>query len=146
MAIVEKFAMLSHCFTLQSCYGHFLHASGQDTHNLGRLPARYVGLVTYRIAYIAFCLENSRSGKALFYELSRIPEIDTDFVQFGSADWFWERHLNSYVLQVEPARHMNKDQIIVEHSEAQHIQHIRDLFFKRLAELLDSPKCECRKG
>ncbi len=138
MAIVEKFAMLPYCFTLQSCYGHFLYSSEQDTHNLSYLPTRDVGLVTYRIAYMAFCLENSQSGIALFNDLSRLTEIDPDFVQFGSADWFWERYLNSFVLQVEPARHMNKDQIIVEHSEAQHIQHIRDIFFTRIAELLES--------
>lgn len=95
---------------------------------------------------MAFCLESSQFGIELFNALSRIPEIDPDFVQFGSADWFWERYLNSYVLQVEPARHMNKDQFIVEHSEAQHIQRIRDLFFTRIAELLESQHGECRKG
>jgi hypothetical protein len=146
MALVEKFAMLPYCFSLQSCYGHFLYSSEQDTHNLGRLPTRDVGLVTYRIAYMAFCLESSQFGIELFNALSRIPEIDPDFVQFGSADWFWERYLNSYVLQVEPARHINKDQFIVEHSEAQHIQRIRDLFFTRIAELLESQHGECRKG
>jgi hypothetical protein len=89
--------------------------------------------------------ENSQSGIELFNDLSRIPEIDTDFVQFGSADWFWERYLDSCVLQVEPTRHTNKDQVIVEHPEAQHIQRIRDLFFTRIAELLESQPCECRK-
>jgi hypothetical protein len=95
---------------------------------------------------MVFCLENSQAGVELFKALSRIPEIDPHFVQFGSADWFWERYTNSYVLQVEPARHMNKDQVILERSEAQHIQGIRDLLFTRIAELLESQMDECRKG
>lgn len=32
-----------------------------------------------------------------------ITAIEPDYLQFGSADWFWERWLNSYALQVEPA-------------------------------------------
>jgi hypothetical protein len=129
--------MLPYGFTLQSCYGHFLYSSQQDIHNLDRLPTGDVGPVTYRIAYMAFCLENSQSGTRFFNALSRVPEIDPRFVQFGSADWFWERYSNSYVLQVEPAKHVNKDQVTMEHREAQHIQRIRDIFFLRIAELLE---------
>ena len=134
---MERFSMLPYCFTLQSCYGHFLYSSQQDIHNLDHLPTRDVGPVTYRIAYVAFCLENSQSGIRFFNSLSRVPEIDPRFVQFGSADWFWERYSNSYVLQVEPAKHVNKDQVTMEHRKAQHIQRIRDIFFIRIAELLE---------
>jgi hypothetical protein len=134
--IVGGFAVLSHCFTLQSCHGHFLYAPDQDPHSLARLPTREGGLVRYRIAYMAFCLENSPRGRAMHDALAHIPAIDVDYVQFGSADWFWQRHPNSYALQVEPARHITKDEATLEHAEALHVQRIRDLFFVELEELL----------
>ena len=135
--LIEGFALLPHCFTLQSCYGHFLYAPGQDLHNLERLPCRYDGQVNYRIAYMAFCLENSPRGWALRESLELVPQLDPDYVQFGSADWFWNRYCNSYVLQVEPVRYKTKDQVVIKHSEALYIEEIRDLFFIRLKELLD---------
>jgi len=36
--IVEGFSRLSYCFTLQSCYGHFLHDFQKDPHNIKALP------------------------------------------------------------------------------------------------------------
>ena len=135
--LIEDFALLPQCFTLQCCYGHFLYAPGQDTHNLERLPRKNDGRVKYRIAYVAFCLENSPPGWAFRESLELVPSLDPDYVQFGSADWFWERHPNSYVLQVEPVRHRTKDHIFIEHSEALHVEEIRDLFFVRLKELLE---------
>jgi len=135
--LIEGFALLPQCFTLQSCYGHFLYAPGQDTHNLERLPPRYDGQVKYRIAYVAFCLENSPRGWAFRESLELVPSLDPDYVQFGSAGWFWERYPNSYVLQVEPVRHMTKDRVLIEHSEALYIEEIRDRFFIRLKELLE---------
>ena len=135
--LIEGFALLPQCFTLQCCYGHFLYAPGQDRHNLERLPPRYDGQVNYRIAYVAFCLENSTRGWAFRESLELVPSLDPDYVQFGSADWFWERYPNSYALQVEPARHMTKDHVVIEHSEALYIEEIRDLFFTRLKELLE---------
>jgi len=134
--IVGGFGVLSHCFTLQSCHGHFLYAPDQDPHSLARLPNREGGRVRYRIAYMAFCLENSPRGHAMRVALAQIPAIDMDYVQFGSADWFWQRHPNSYALQVEPARHMNKDEAVLTHAEALHTQRIRDLFFVELERFL----------
>lgn len=134
--LIEGFSLLHHCFTLQSCYGHFLCYPGQDPRNLDRLPPGYSGQVTYRIAYMAFCLENSQQGRTLRDSLEHVQLIDPDYVQFGSADWFWEKHRNSYVLQVEPARHMRRDQIVIDSCEALHIENIRDLFFARLKEIL----------
>jgi len=127
--IVGRIALLPHCFTLQSCHGHFLSSLDEDPRSLARLPFRDTGPVRYRIAYVAFCLENSPRGRAARQALARIPEIDADYVQFGSADWFWERHPNSYALQVEPARYATLDEVILSHAEALHTQHIRDLFF-----------------
>lgn len=134
--IVEGFAALPHCFTLQCCYGHFLCAPEQDPNNCEPVPPGFSGLVTYRIAYIVFCLENSRRGRALRKSLARLPAVDPDYVQFGSADWFWEQWANSYALQVEPVAHMLKDEAVLEPSEALRTQGARDLFFGELRVLL----------
>ena len=32
--IIDGFTALSHCFTLQSCYGHFLYSAKQDIHSI----------------------------------------------------------------------------------------------------------------
>jgi len=134
--IVAGLAGMSYCFTLQSCYGHFVHGAQQEPQNLEPLPGRDVGSVTYRIAYIALCLENSAAGERLYTALAQIPAIDPEYVQFGSPDWFWQRHPNSYALQVEPARFATKDVGIIEHQEALHVQEVRGRFFARLAELV----------
>lgn len=134
--IVVGFASLPHCFTLQCCCGHFLWAPEQDPENLEPIPSGYSGQVTYRIAYIAMCLENSRRGRALRQSLARLPAVDPDYVQFGSADWFWERWVNSYALQVGPVAHMLKDEAILEPAKARHTQRVRDLFFRELRECL----------
>jgi hypothetical protein len=134
--IVAGFAKLSHCFTLQCCYGHFVCALEQNPHNLDPIPRGYDGLVIYRIAYIAFCLENSCRGRALRDSLARIADICPGYVQFGSPDWFWEHWVNSYALQVEPTAHKFKDEAILEPAEALQTQRVRNLFFKELRELL----------
>jgi hypothetical protein len=136
--IVAGFAGLPHCFTLQSCYGHFVHAGQPQPHNLKPVPAHDVGPVKYRIAYMAFCLENSARGKRLRTALEFIPTIDPEYVQFGSPGWFWERHLNSCALQVEPARFANRDEAIIDHHEALHVQQVKDRFFGRLTELVQA--------
>jgi hypothetical protein len=135
--LVKSFASLPYCFTLQCCCGHFLYGTMRELHNLERLPDKVEGPITYRIAYLAFCLENSPSGRALKESLSLLPELDPEYVQFGSADWFWEQHLNSYVIQVEPQRFKFSDQAVVDHSEALHIEQIRDRFFFKLNELME---------
>lgn len=135
--IVAGFAKLPHCFTLQCCYGHFVYALAQNPHNLEPIPSGYGGLVRYRIAYIAFCLEDSRRGRTLCDSLARIAEISPSYVQFGSADWFWEQCVNSYALQVEPIAHQFKDEAILEPAEALQTQRVRHNFFKVLRALLD---------
>jgi hypothetical protein len=136
--IVTGFAALPHCFTLQSCYGHFVCAPEQDPHSLEPIPRGYAGLVRYRIAYMAFCLENSRRGWALRESLARVPAIDPGYIQFGSADWFWKRWPNSYALQVEPVAHQLKDEAILESAEALHTQRARHLFFREIRALLEA--------
>lgn len=133
--IVSAFTELPYCFPLQSCYGHFVCVSEKDSHTLAPIPSGYTGSVRYRIAYIALCIENSCNGRLLLACLAKIHTLDPAYIQFGSADWFWERFLNSYILQVEPERHLSKDEAILEVKEAQHVQRVRDLFFENLRDL-----------
>ena len=137
--IVESINNLPCCFTLQCCYGHFLQAGQQDPNNFERLQsADSSAEVTYRLAYIAFCIENSPQGKRLYKDLSNIPVVDPDFIQFGSGEWFWHRHLNSYALQVEPERFMDKDQATIDYQEALRVQDARDNFYSELRTMLQS--------
>ena len=144
--IVSGFATLPHCFTQQCCYGHFICSPGQSIHSLQPIPPNYSGLVRYRIAYIAFCLENSSRGLAFRDSLSQITAVDPDYVQFGSPDWFWKQRLNSYALQVEPVAHQFKDEVILEAAEARPIQRARDLFLSKLRELMASEISAQAKG
>jgi len=144
--IVRCFASLPHCFTLQSCYGHFMCAHEQDLHTLDPVPRGYAGLVRYRIAYLPVCVENNCLGRALLKSLRRIASNDPDYVQFGSADWFWENWANSYALQVEPARYMTADEAILQCEEALHVQQTRDLFFTELRKLVLRELSEQRVG
>jgi hypothetical protein len=134
--LITDFNTLACCFTLQSCYGHFISTPDQDDHNCEPVPAQDCGAVRYRIAYVALCLENSAVGRALLENLGRLAARDPAYVQLGSADWFWERHVNSYALQVEPARYMRMDEAVLDHAEALRVQERRDLLFEDLGELL----------
>lgn len=135
--IIRDFTRLPYCFTLQSCYGHFLYDTQRDPKNTGPMPrSGNIGHVDYRIAYIALCLENSVLGKELFRELERIPMIDPAYIQFGCAEWFWKRQVNSFVLQVQPEGHRTEDRFPVSYQEALHIEGIRNQFFHRLKECI----------
>ncbi len=137
--LINGFNKLPYCFTLQSCYGHFVYNGQKDTHNLDPLPAKeIIAQVEYRIAYIALCIENSASGRGLFEALKEITAIDPDNVQFCCAEWFWKKQINSYALQVEPDRFKLKDTAIIDFKEALHIEKIRNTFFIRLYELLEN--------
>jgi hypothetical protein len=135
--IVEGFAGLAFCFTLQSCYGHFLYPGQEDDRNIEPLPMdASIVSVEYRIAYLAICIEDSQAGRKLFDELQAITSIDPEYIQFGSADWFWERQPNSYVLQVEPHEHMYLDRCHIDYQEALQVEKIRNRFFREIATLL----------
>jgi hypothetical protein len=134
---INLFNKLPYCFTLQSCYGHFLYAGQKNPHNLYPLPVTdTITIVEYRIAYVAFCIEKSDSGRRLFDALKEISAIDHENVQFCSADWFWERQINSYALQIEPYRFKHEDKAILGYNEALKIERIRNEFFVQLKELL----------
>jgi hypothetical protein len=127
--IIEAFSLLPHCYTLQCCCGHFLTAPGQDEHSLAPIPEGHFIAVRYRIAYLALCVDDSDPGRALLDALSRVPAVDPSYVQFGSADWFWDQWVNSYTLQVMPVAHRFKDQAALATGEALHTQRVRDHFF-----------------
>lgn len=134
--LIQVFNQLPYCFTLQSCYGHFLYAGQNDPHNIEPLPAtEIITGVEYRIAYRAYCVENSASGKRLLRALEEVPALNPENIHFGSADWFWNRQVNSYTLQVQPARFMYQDKAILGYEEALHIEQIRNEFFVRLQAL-----------
>ena len=137
MDLITGFAKLPYCFTLQSCYGHFLYEHQKDEYNTDALPvANHILHVYYKIAYLALCIENSPPGQTLFENLKRISETDPEYIQFGCAEWFWQSQVNSYVIQVEPKRFMMKDRAHVDYQEALHIEKVRDQFFTILNQLL----------
>jgi hypothetical protein len=135
--IVNGFNKLAYCFTLQSCFGHFIYNSQKDRCNIYPLPATdSITTVEYRIAYIALCIENSEPGRNLIKCLNKITTIDSENIQFGSSWWFWDRQVNSYALQVEPDRFKNQDTAVINYGEALHIEKVRNKFFAELKQLL----------
>lgn len=136
--LINGFNQLPYCFTLQSCYGHFVYDDQKDPHNLEPLPiTRSIEKVEYRIAYAALCIENSAPGRGLFEALRGITSIDPENVQFCCAEWFWKKQVNSYALQVEPGRFKHRDKAILDYKEALYIEKVRNEFFDQLDRLLD---------
>jgi len=139
IGVINRFNKLPYCFTLQSCYGHFIFNSQKDPYNLDPLPViDTVSNVVYRVAYITVCIENSAAGRWLFEELKAITFLNPANIQFCCADWFWNRHVNSYALQVEPDRFKHKDTAVVDFKEALIIEKVRNEVFIKLNELLES--------
>ena len=135
--VIRSFAKLSYCFTLQCCYGHFLYAGQANPHNLEPLPVLdSLTNIEYRIAYVAFCVENSHLGNELLERLGDLPALDPGYIQFGCGEWFWKRQVNSYVLQVEPQRFKQKDTCLVAYKEALHLEKIKQSFFIQLKQLI----------
>ena len=137
IAHIHRLNGLPCCFTLQSCYGHFVYNGQKDPQNLDPLPiADTIARVEYRIAYLGFCIENSAAGRGLVEGLAALTTIDPQNVQFGCAEWFWDRQVNSYVLQVEPDRFKCQDTADLGYQEARHIEGVRNAFYARLAGFL----------
>jgi len=135
--IIKSLAELPYCFTLQSCYGHFLGNKQSDPKNFKPVANLDKALsVEYRIAYIALCIQNNEAGVGLLQNLKNFTEIDPDYIQFGCAGWFWERQVNSYVLQVEPERYKMRDKAVVSFQEALHIEESREQFFHELRKMV----------
>jgi len=135
--LINTFNKLPYCFTVQSCYGHFIYNNQKDPYNIEPLPVTdTVARVEYRIAYICLCIQNSALGSWLLEALNEITAIDPENIQFCCAEWFWKRQVNSYALQVEPDRFKHKDTAILDYREALHIEKIRNEFFVQLRKLL----------
>lgn len=136
--IVKGFNRLPFCFTLQSCFGHFVHKCQKDSRNVE--PLSYyqdeLSVVEYRIAYMTLYLRNNEFGRTLFNDFHVIAKRNPDYIQFGSAEWFWKVCPNSYVLQVEPSRSRNKDKIRVNIKEALHIELVRNKAFGEIRKVL----------
>ncbi len=134
--IITAFAEFAHVFTIQCCFGHFVCGAEQDVHTLSPIPDDYAGPVRYRIAYVAFCLEPSERGRALYDAMARVPQVDPGYIQFGCATWFWDRWPNSYALQVEPAAFRFQDEAMLDVEQARRTAAVRDAFFARLRTVL----------
>ena len=136
--LINGLNRLDYCFTLQSCYGHFVYEGQEDPHNLEPLPAEdVIHKVEYRIAYIAFCIENSPYGRRLLKSLEAVPALDPRNIQFCCAEWFWKRQINSYALQVEPDRFKRQDTAVLDHKEALKIEQVRNRFYEKLYDLFE---------
>ena len=137
--IIKDFAKLPYCFTLQSCYGHFIHKGQENPKNVEPLSLSDFdksSSIEYRIAYIALCIQNNDLGKQLLQNLKKITKIDPEYIQFGSAEWFWRRQVNSYALQVEPERYKTEGRCRLSIQEALYVEKVRTQFFKELEKLV----------
>ena len=135
ITLVEEINRLPYLFTLQCCNGHFLNEDGKEISNLGLSETNE--RVVYKLAYIAFSIENSLSGRNIRQSLMNIPlSIDREKVQFCSAQWFWEQWSNTYVLQVMPKRFKDLDSVRLDYTEAREIKKIRDNFFASLNDFI----------
>jgi hypothetical protein len=132
--IIESLFLLPYCYTLQSCYGHFVHPGQPDRYGVEALD-NYTAdtIVEYRLAYVALCIRNNEDGLALRAELRGLVSIDPQNVQFGSPDWFRHKHINSFALQVEPERFQYRDTARVGIDEALVLERTRNNVFERLS-------------
>lgn len=137
IGLIKNISKLEYCFSLQSCYGHFIFQGQNNIRSVEELPInKNINQIDYRIAYLAFCIQESKEGKNLLSIFKKIPLIDPKYVQFGCAEWFWERQINSFVIQVEPERYSNKDRIYIEYEEARHIEKVKKQFFNNLKNII----------
>ncbi len=131
--IIKRFNRLPFCYTLQSCYGHFVYAGQTDILNINPLPATTISTpIEYRIAYIAFAIANSDVGHRFKHALSEVVGIEKAYIQFCSAEWFWERQVNTYALQVEPDRFKHQDSAVLDYTEARQVEAVRNRFFDHI--------------
>lgn len=146
LPLMQECISIPHCFTLQCCYGHFVHRCAPDLENLVPISSfeEPVGPIRYRLAYIALCIENSRNGYALYHDLSGMTGMDPECIQFRSADWFWDQMPNTYCIQLEPERLKEEDSGLVSWKEALRIEELRGPFFSGLGEIVHRHMVRCR--
>lgn len=130
---------MSYCFTLQGCFGHFVYLNQNDPHNIEPLPkSKTVKKVECRIAYIALYIQDNLKEYKLLNVMKDVTKIDVENIQFGGAEWFWKRQVNSFVLQVEPERFKYFDKAIIGYEEALKIESIRNQFFINLELIINN--------
>ena len=128
VGLIDDLNKLPYLFTLQCCYGHFLTTDDEEVFDFDLSGS--INTVEYRLAYIAFCIENSPSGKKFAHQLKDISlTMEQGLVQFCSAQWFWDQWVNSYALQIMPQRFIDKDSAVLHFYEAAKIKQARDIFF-----------------
>ncbi len=114
-----------------------MHKYQRNEENLEPLSSSLnIAKVEYRIAYLALCIQNNECGKKLFQALKKLESFAPEYIQFGCAEWFWERQVNSYALQVEPDRYKTKDRATINLQEALHIEIIRNEVFNQLKKII----------
>jgi len=76
-------------------------------------------------------------GRGFLKILNGITDIDPENIQFCCAEWFWERQVNTYALQVEPDRFKHQDSAELEYMEALRIEKIRNEFYLKLQKMFE---------
>ena len=136
--IIKNIATIPYVFTLQSCYGHFLYNKLKAPQSIETISIDAKDqIIKYRIAYIALCVENSINGRNLLEEICLLPLINPDNIQFGSAGWFWQRQINSYVIQVESLKFQLQDQCRIHYEVALMLEKIRNKLFHELRKIIE---------
>ncbi len=134
--LIKRFNRLPFCYTLQSCFGHFVYEGQTNILNLNPLPADNIsGAIEYRIAYIAFAIDNSDAGSRFRQALGEVVAVDQANIQFCSAEWFWEKQVNTYALQVEPDRFKHQDKALLDYAEARQVEAVRNRFFDHIKQI-----------
>lgn len=134
--LVRDLNRLPHAFTLQCCFGHFVGEGETDTHTLAPPPPTGRKTMEYRIAYVAFCVRGDERGQAFVEAVRGLRELDPKYIQVGSADWFWNRRVNSFVIQVGPKRGRKRDTMPLDGKEIRHVSHVRTQLWRRFATLV----------
>ena len=134
---IRRFNQIPYAFTLQCCWGHFKQQVHTEPVELLKRSNSFK-YVLYRIAYIAICVQNGFEGRRFLQQLKETASLSPGYIQFGSAQWFWKRQVNSYILQVMPDRFKCHDKILLGYNEAQRVQECRGEFFTFLNQKIDS--------
>ncbi len=132
---------IPHCYTLQSCSGHIVIPRDAPPEDWQRLPVTEPpGKAMYQLAYLALVVRDDADGRGLLDGLAAIATTNPDFIQMGSADWFWKEQgqVNSYVLQVSPQRFQHQDHFEMQCEEAFLWLAARGEFMAGLGDLLSN--------
>jgi hypothetical protein len=69
-------------------------------------------------------------------DLEALTSLNPDYIQFGSADWFWEQMINTYCIQLEPDWMKTQDSGMISQKEALLIEKLRPIFFNQPAVII----------